>query len=37
MPKNNFNSQRFTNEKEEQPDQISQQGLSAGDSWSSAT
>ncbi|CAF2141985.1 unnamed protein product, partial [Rotaria magnacalcarata] len=27
----------FTNEKEEQPDQISQQGLSAGDSWSSAT
>ncbi|CAF4157126.1 unnamed protein product, partial [Rotaria sp. Silwood2] len=27
----------FINEKEEQPDQISQQGLSAGDSWSSAT
>ncbi len=27
----------FITEKEEQPDQMSQQGLSAGDSWSSAT
>ena len=27
----------FITEKEEQPDQVSQQGLTAGDSWSSAT